>query len=88
MQDNDLKDGALFSKIAQNEMVNTAGRINKGIQQANFAVLRLTYMPSVLLEIGFISNPSDEQYLLSKEGQNTIARSIYNAIVKYYNNKK
>lgn len=87
MQDTDLKESVAFSKMAQNEMVRTAGRINKGVQQANFAVLRLTYMPSVLLEIGFISNPSDEQYLLSKNGQNTIARSIYNAIVKYRNTK-
>lgn len=84
MQDTDLKESVIFAKMAQREMVNNAGRINKGVQQANFAVLRLTYMPSVLLEIGFISNPSEEQYLMSSSGQSNIARSIYNAIVKYH----
>ena len=85
MQDTDLKESVSFAKMAQNEMVTNGGRSNKGVRQANFAVLRLTYMPSVLLEIGFISNPSEEEFLMSKAGQNTIAKCIYNAIVKYKN---
>ncbi len=83
MQDRDMQESVNFAKLAQNEMVSTAGRNNMGVQQANLAVLRLTYMPSVLLEVGYISTPSEEQFLLSQSGQAAMAKSIYNAIVKF-----
>ena len=83
MQDHDMKESVAFAKMAQNEMVNTAGRKDMGVRQANFAVLRLTYMPSVLLEVGFMSTPEEEAFLISKNGQKKMAYSIYNAIVKY-----
>lgn len=87
MQDTDMKESVSFANMAQKEMVNTGGRKNMGVLQANLAVLRLTYMPSVLLEIGYISTPSEEQYLNTTAGRNNIARCIYNAIVKYKNSK-
>ena len=83
MQDHDMKESVAFAKIVQKEMVGTAGRHDMGVMQANLAVLRLTYMPSVLLEVGYISTPSEEQFLLSKAGQAKMARSIYNAIMRY-----
>ncbi|MBR1521775.1 MAG: N-acetylmuramoyl-L-alanine amidase [Bacteroidaceae bacterium] len=83
MQDHDMKESVAFAKMAQNEMVRTGGRKDMGVKQANLAVLRLTYMPSVLLEVGYISTPSEEQFLMSKEGQRLMARSIYNAIASY-----
>lgn len=83
MQDRDMQESVNFAKIVQGEMVNSAHRNDMGVLQANLAVLRLTYMPSVLLEVGYISTPSEEQFLLSKAGQSTMAKSIYNAIVKY-----
>lgn len=83
MQDHDMKESVAFAKIAQNEMVQTGGRKDMGVRQANLAVLRLTYMPSVLLEVGFISTPAEETFLMSKNGQNLMAKSIYNAIAKY-----
>lgn len=83
IQDRDMKESVDFAKIVQKEMINTGGRHDMGVLQANLAVLRLTYMPSVLLEVGYISTPSEEQFLLSSNGQATMARSIYNAIVKY-----
>lgn len=83
MQDHDMKESVVFAKMAQNEMVGTAGRKDMGVKQANLAVLRLTYMPSVLLEVGFISTPEEEAFLMSKNGQKKMAYSIYNAIVKY-----
>jgi len=88
MQDIHMRESVNFAKLAQNEMVRYAGRNNMGVQQANLAVLRLTYMPSVLLEVGYISTPSEEQFLMSDEGRNKLARSIYNAIVSYYNTKQ
>ena len=83
MQDHDMKESVTFAKLAQNEMVSTAGRKDMGVKQANLAVLRLTYMPSVLLEVGFISTPDEEAFMMSKNGQKKLAYSIYNAIVKY-----
>lgn len=83
MQDHDMKESVEFAKLAQREMVHTAGRKDMGVKQANLAVLRLTYMPSVLLEVGFMSTPAEEQFLMSSSGQQTMANSIYNAIVRY-----
>ena len=83
MQDHDMKESVNFAKMVQNEMVHTAGRNDMGVLQANLAVLRLTYMPSVLLEVGYISTPLEEQFLMSTSGRQTMAKSIYNAIVKY-----
>lgn len=87
IQDITMKESVSFAKKVQNEMVYTGGRKNMGVQQANLAVLRLSYMPSVLLEIGYISTPSEEQYLLTTAGQNNIAKCIYNAIVNYKKTK-
>ncbi len=83
LQDQHMAQSVDFAKLAQREMVRTAGRKDAGVRQANLAVLRLTYMPSVLLEVGFISTPSDEQYLMTKSGRNQLAKSIYNAIKQY-----
>lgn len=83
MQDHDMKESVAFAKMAQDEMVHTGGRKDMGVRQANLAVLRLTYMPSVLLEVGFISTPAEEQFLMTRDGQNLMAKSIYNAVAKY-----
>lgn len=83
MQDRDLESGVEFAKLCQNEMVKTGKRNDMGVLQANLAVLRLTYMPSVLLEVGYISTPSEESFLLSQSGQETMAKCIYNAFVRY-----
>ena len=56
-----------------------------GVKQAPFMVLHKAYMPRVLIEMGFISNPVEGNILDSEEGQNEIARSIANAIVSYKN---
>ncbi len=83
MQQRDMEESVNFAKIVQGEMVNTGGRKDLGVQQGNFAVLRLTYMPSVLLEVGFISTEDEEAFLMTTEGRNIMARSIYNAIIQY-----
>lgn len=83
MQDRDMQQSVRFAQLAQQEMVGTAGRQDMGVRQANLAVLRLTYMPSVLLEVGFISTPAEEQFLMSDSGQKKLARAICNAIEQY-----
>ncbi|MBN2683174.1 MAG: N-acetylmuramoyl-L-alanine amidase, partial [Bacteroidales bacterium] len=58
-------------------------RVDRGVNQAGFLVLWRTSMPSVLIETGFISNPEEEEYLLSEAGQDTIAHAIFYAFSKY-----
>lgn len=58
-------------------------RYNRGVRQENFWVLHQTKMPSVLIELGFISNRDEEKYLLSADGQKTLALSIFRAFERY-----
>jgi N-acetylmuramoyl-L-alanine amidase len=56
---------------------------DRGVQQANFAVLRGSYMPAVLVEIGFGTNPSEAAYLLDSDNQHRIAASIARGVLEY-----
>ena len=56
---------------------------DRGVQQANFAVLRGSYMPAVLVEIGFGTNPTEAAYLLDPDNQRTIASSIARSVMEY-----
>lgn len=58
-------------------------RFSRGVKQANFHVLRMNAMPSVLIEMGFVSNYDEARYISSSKGQNEISESIYNAIISY-----
>ncbi len=58
---------------------------DRGVQQANFAVLRGSYMPAVLVEIGFGTNPAEAAYLTDSDNQHTIARSIAKGVLDYLN---
>ena len=60
-----------------------ANRDNRGVKQAGFLVLRKTSMASVLIELGFLSNRSEERFLASKEGQKELALSVYRAFSNY-----
>jgi N-acetylmuramoyl-L-alanine amidase len=68
------------------EEFKDAGRIDRGVKQRNdkgIWVLQATGMPSILIEIGFISNKEEEEYITSNEGQAQIVTNIFNAIKKY-----
>jgi N-acetylmuramoyl-L-alanine amidase len=56
-----------------------------GVKQAPFMVLHKAYMPRVLIEMGFVSNPVEGDLLNSEEGQNELAEAIANAIMSYRN---
>jgi N-acetylmuramoyl-L-alanine amidase len=58
-------------------------KLHLGVGQANFWVLNGAYMPSVLIETGFLSNPSEEKFLSDKKFQNKIALAIYEAIIGF-----
>jgi N-acetylmuramoyl-L-alanine amidase len=74
-----------FAGIVQNSFEKSADRFNRGVKQAGFLVLWRTTMPSILIEIGYISNPKEEQFLSSSEGQMKLAQAIYNAFAEYKN---
>ncbi len=59
------------------------GRFNRGVKQAGFLVLYKTTMPSVLIETGFLTNPSDEVFLKNPETQNKMAYAMFEAFQKY-----
>ena len=74
-----------FAEHIQNQLVKRVGRKDRGVQQAGFLVLYKTAMPSVLVEIGFLSNPSEENFLSSEEGQTYIASALFRAFRDYKN---
>lgn len=61
------------------------GRFDRGVKQAGFLVLYKTTMPSVLIETGFLTNPSEEKFLASPETQRLMAESMFTAFRKYKN---
>ena len=85
MQDNNMHKSVDLAKFVQHNVCSTAGRPNKGVKQAGFLVLRETSMPSCLIELGFISTPSDEQLLNDERRIDDIARGIYQAFAQYKN---
>lgn len=72
----------LAAAIQENFEINLE-RKSRGVKQAGFIVLHQTYMPSVLIETGFITNKNERKYLLSKNGQTALARNVVNAVIKY-----
>jgi len=79
-----FKRSATLAGFVQDEFVNV-GRVDRDVKQrpVGIWVLQATAMPSVLVETGFISNPDEERYLNSVEGQNEISNCILRAIKKY-----
>jgi N-acetylmuramoyl-L-alanine amidase len=72
-----------FSTLVQKQFKERAGRSDRGVKQAGFLVLTYTTMPSVLIELGFLSNPAEEDYLQSGKGQDHLASGIYRAFKEY-----
>lgn len=67
----------------QTNFTQIAKRRNRGVRQAGFLVLRNTAMPSILIELGFLSNPNDKAFLVTQKGKDQLAHSIYKAFAKY-----
>lgn len=73
---------ALAESIVRS-FVNRLGSKNNGVRSANFAVLRQTDMPAVLLELGYLSNPTEALNLNSSAWQSAAAQAIYDGIYNY-----
>lgn len=83
VQDKNMEKSVKLATLIQRQFKSTAKRIDKGVHQAGFLVLRATSMPSVLVELGYISTPEEEQYLLSDVGSTALSNSIYQAFLNY-----
>ncbi|MCI6196157.1 MAG: N-acetylmuramoyl-L-alanine amidase [Prevotella sp.] len=83
LQDKNMAQSVELAKMVQKRTCAAATRPNKGVKQAGFLVLRETSMPSCLIELGFISTPSEEQFLNSDEGIANMGRGIYQAFCDY-----
>ena len=83
MQDKNMAQSVELARLVQKRTCAVAARPNKGVKQAGFLVLRETSMPSCLIELGFISTPSEEQFLNSDEGVASMGRGIYLAFCEY-----
>lgn len=71
-----------FASKLQKEF-KAIGRYNRGVKQAGFLVLYKTTMPSVLIETGFLTNPTEEKFLSDSTTQRKMARSMFTAFQKY-----
>lgn len=83
MQDKYMSQSVHFASIVQQHFKGTCRRIDRGVHQAGFLVLKASAMPSVLIELGFISTPEEERYLISTEGVDNLSRGIYRAFLQY-----
>ena len=72
-----------FAEKVESQFKSRVGRRSHGVKQAGFWVLWRTAMPSVLIEVGFLTNPKEEAFLNDESGQNLIASGIYRAFKDY-----
>lgn len=78
-----LEQSLSFADKIQHQMNEEVVSIDRGVKQAGFWVLHGCAMPSVLTEIGFISNPKEEEFMGSKEGQAKISKALFEAFREY-----
>jgi N-acetylmuramoyl-L-alanine amidase len=83
MQEEYLDQSILLASFVQENFTKDLKIKNRGVKQSGFWVLHNTYMPSILIEAGFMTNKKEGDYLNSKKGQTEISNSIYKAIKKY-----
>lgn len=83
LQEEFLDQSIALAKYIQENFTKTLSRKNRGVKQAAFVVLHQTFMPSVLIETGFITNTSERNFLKSSNGQYKISKAIVDAIYKY-----
>jgi N-acetylmuramoyl-L-alanine amidase len=84
MQNQYMDHSLQFAELVQNQFVGTLQRANRGVRQAAFWVLLKSACPSVLVEMGFLSNAEEEKWLASAEGKTGIVNGIFDAFQKFY----
>lgn len=72
-----------LGSMIQNQFKDRVGRTDRGVRQAGYYVISFTQMPSVLIELGFLTNPSEEEFLNSTEGKELMASALLRAFRSY-----
>lgn len=85
MQEENLNSSISLATKIQSNFTNNLNRNSRGVKQQPLWVLDAAYMPSVLIELGFLSNKTEGAFLNSDEGQEKMAKQIADAIIKYKN---
>ena len=85
-QNEHLRESSDLAQTIQQGLIDVHPGPNRGVNQANFAVLRGSYMPAVLVELGFGSNQSEATYLSDQDNQRALARNIAASVIAYLAN--
>lgn len=88
MNETNMAESVELARLIQQHTSRTAGRPNKGVRQDAFLVLRETSMPACLVELGYITTPSDRNFLTNKNNADLMGRGIYQAFVAFKNKKQ
>ena len=84
LQENEhLRESSRLAEIVERGLGQVHPAEARGVKQAGFAVLATSYMPAVLIEVGFGSNPDEARYLTGSAGQRRLAHGIADAVVAY-----
>jgi len=83
MQGLHIENSTLLAQHTENQFKKRVGRRSRGVKAAELWVLRKASMPSVLIEVGFISNPNEERFLKSNKGQDYMASAIFRSFRSY-----
>ncbi len=83
MQEEYLDQSIMLASLVQNNFVNKLKRKDRSVKQAGFIVLHQSYMPSILIETGFLTNKKESSYLSSNKGKTEMANAIGEAILTY-----
>ena len=84
MQSEFVKESIHIAQYVQTNFANDANRQDRGVRQAGFLVLNATSMPSILVELGYISNAEEAKYLASASAQKRLSNCISKAFDAYY----
>lgn len=80
----DMELSVELAELVQRGMTGNTNLANRGVSSAGFLVLHRTVMPSILVELAFISNQNDESVIMSAAGQKKLAQGIFNGFAEYY----
>ncbi len=82
-QDAFLDQSISFATLVDKQFKERVNRRSRGVRQAGFIVLHQTAMPSVLVELGYLTNPTEEKFLKTEQGHVYLASAIYRAFKEY-----
>ncbi|HZK03315.1 MAG TPA: N-acetylmuramoyl-L-alanine amidase [Bacteroidaceae bacterium] len=83
LQNEYQKESLRMATLVQNQLTGYAKRANHGVHQAGYLVLWRNAMPSILVELGYISNNNEMKYMISEKGVEELSQSIYRAFSQY-----